>query len=125
MAFMKTQSVWSALGLLACLVLGSTTALGADTVADPTRPPDAWLALQPQAAGLPTDLPDSAGARVTVLGPTKRFAVVDGQVVKVGDVIKGAKVIAISAQTVTLQENGSRRVLSLTPGVVKKSRGKP
>ncbi len=127
MPFMKTQNVTPVRAVLACLVLASTGALRAETVSDPTRPPDAWLALQPQAAptGLPTDPTDGAGARVTVLGRTSRFAVVDGQVVKVGDVIRGAKVVAISAETVTLQESGGRRVLSLTPGVVKKNRGKP
>lgn len=120
--------VWPLLALAAGLSL-STAQAQAPAAADPTRPPDAWLALQPPApdSGVPQN-PDS-GARVTVTGAKNhRYAVVDGQVVKPGDEVNGAKVVGIKANAVTLKQNDSRQVLSLTPGVqkiVKKSARRP
>jgi hypothetical protein len=111
---------------LACasfwLAASASTAAIPETAADPTRPPDAWLALQSQAS---SNQDDSEGARITVVGKSQRFAVVDGQLVKVGDVVHGLKVLAIRSSTVTVRENGHTRVLSLTPDVVKKNQGKP
>ena len=49
-------------------------------------------------------------------GKNHRYAVVDGQVVKPGDQINGARVVAIKANAVTLKQNDTRQVLSLTPG---------
>ena len=109
--------------LAAWFCLGAAGTAQAQAVADPTRPPDAWLAAQPaapQTDAAPAQSADS-GAHVTVTGKNRRYAVIDGQVVKPGDQINGARVVAIKANSVTLKQNDSRQVLSLTPGVEKKT----
>ena len=118
----QSSKVLPLLALAAWLCLGAAGTAQAQALADPTRPPDAWLAVQPAATSTdaaPSTNADS-GAHVTVTGKNHRYAVVDGQVVKPGDQINGARVVAIKANAVTLKQNDSRQVLSLPPGVEKK-----
>ena len=111
-----------ALGL--ALALGLLATAQAQTAPDPTRPPEAWLALQPQvvvAPGAAPEIYEASGVTVTVTGKNRRYALVDGQVVKAGDMVNGARVLAINPNTVTVRQNDARKVLSVAPGVVKKS----
>lgn len=99
--------------------------LQADTLRDPTRPPDAWLAAQAaQAAQAGADQavarPQQAGAHVAVIGAGRRYAVIDGQVVTTGDVVNGARVVSISPAQVTLVDQTGRRTLPLASGVEKR-----
>ena len=109
------------LGLAPLLVLaGIAGAWGETARSDPTVPPPAWTALQPAA---PVDAAlvkhdESSGMRMILIGPARQFAIIDGKVVKPGDVHNGSKVLAIKAGEVVMQD-GSKS-LRVTPGVVKK-----
>lgn len=123
MRFMKPQICRPLLGLALGLALGQLGMAQAQTAPDPTRPPEAWLALQPQLAvpGAMLNVDQDSGVKVTVTGKNRRYALVDGQLVKTGDIVNGARVVAISPNTVTLQQNNARTVMSVAPGVAKKT----
>jgi hypothetical protein len=53
-----------------------------------------------------------------VIGPTRKFAVVDGRVVKLGDTYKGSKVLDIKSDEVVVRD--ASKSLKLTPAVEKK-----
>lgn len=117
MTRLKPHRLWPVLCLLVSMC---PLAHAEDTRPDPMRPPEAWLALQPKKAAPTTDADDNSGARVTIIGKQQRYAVVDGQVVKPGDMVNGAKVLSIQPNSVTVRQNDGRKHLSLTPGVEKK-----
>ena len=82
---------------------------------DPTRPPDAALA----ADGSPL-----SGATVglsSVMMPKKGrpAAVIDGQVVLLGGVIREATLVSVTENSVILEGAGGREKLYLTPAVEK------
>lgn len=112
----------------ACLLTGSTLAGAAEPPPDPTRPPEAWLSRQPPAAASgsaaspATETPPNAdaGPRVTLTGQHRRIAVIDGQLVRAGDLVNGARVVAIKPQAVILQTGTERQTLRLTPAVEKR-----
>jgi len=84
---------------------------GAQTVQDPTRPPAALL--HPAAGG-----PGAAGPHLQsiLIGRApggRRVAVIDGETVRVGDRVAGARVIAIEAAAVQLQRGGKQERLTL------------
>ena len=100
------------------LALGWCALASAGTLTDPTRPPDAWLAAQ---GSYVTD-DDASSGQVLLLGRTRRFAVIDGQLVKPGDTLNGAKVLAIRPNgVVVVEENAEPQLLKLTPAIEKKS----
>lgn len=123
MRFMKPQIYWPTLGLALGLALGNLATAQAQTANDPTRPPEAWLALQPQVAvpGATPTVDENSGVKITVTGKNRRYALIDGQVVKIGDMVNGARVVAIGPNAVTVQQNNVRKVLRLAPGVEKKT----
>lgn len=109
-------------GLKRCLpllALGWFAGAAGQTLSDPTRPPAAWLALQPGGGDI-GDQDASSGLRLTVVGKTKKFALIDGQVVKPGDIYNGSKVLAIKPGEVVVRDNEVSRSLKVTPGVEKK-----
>jgi hypothetical protein len=108
------------LGLPPLLVLGGIAGAWGETArSDPTVPPPAWTALQPQAPGNAALMnhDESSGMRMILIGPSRQLAVIDGKVVKPGDVHNGSKVLAIKAGEAVMQD-GSKS-LKVTPGVVK------
>jgi len=112
----------SALMALVCL-LGIGVAHAADAVADPTRPAAEWLAAQPVVPGAEEAGYDLApGVRVLVIGPARKFAIIDGQMVRQGETYNGAKLVSVRPEGVVLQRDGSKERLSMSPAVVKKVR---
>lgn len=111
-----------ALGAVIALSLsGSPYALEDGSTKDPTVPPAAWLAAQPKAPGAPVvevTGGDASSVRVTIVGKTRRFALIDGQVVKVGDIHNGSKVVAIRSGEVVVED--ATKSLKMAPGVEKK-----
>ena len=87
---------------------------------DPTVPPAAWLAAQPVAPGTQAALPggDTSSVRLVLVGKTRKLALIDGQVIKPGDMHNGAKVAAIGRNQVLMEEK--EKSLKLAPGVQKK-----
>ena len=104
-----------------CVVAGAfSSAAVAGVTNDPTVPPPEWLALQPIIASkATTSIEPPAEIQLVLIGRTRKFAMIDGQIVKAGDVYKGSKVSAISADQVTMDD--AVKSLSMTPDVTKKT----
>lgn len=110
---------------------------------DPTRPAPGWLAAQPEAqaaaqarqsnaqgvvpqAGQPNapavvpqeGQPNGAGLQLILIGQTRKFAVIDDEVVKPGDIYNGSRVVRIDAGEVVVQDRS--KSLKMNPEVEKK-----
>src|SRR5690349_10901018 len=92
----------------------------AQTLADPTRPAAAWLAAQPAKPGAsaPSE-PGTPGAQIVVVGPSRKFAIVDGQAVHAGDRHNGAKLVDIDKDSLVWQRGTSSERSSMHPAVEK------
>jgi hypothetical protein len=111
------------------VALGCITAAWGDTRFDPTMPPAAWWAAQSNApattpatatapaAGTVATQDESSGVQLILIGASRRFALIDGQVVKAGDAYNGSKVVAIKPNEVVTQDPS--KSLLLIPGVKK------
>lgn len=86
---------------------------------DPTRPAPAWLAAHPSPQGYAMD-DGVSGPRVLAVGRTKRLAVIDGQIVKPGDMVNGSKVLSVTTKGIVVEGNGSPQLLKMTSGIEKK-----
>jgi len=101
--------------------LAASAVSHAQASGDPTRPPPVWLALQPKLPGAPSVEVDAGtpGAQIVVVGPTRKFAMVDGQAVRPGETYKGSKLLAIGPDGLMWQTEGRRELTSMSPGVQK------
>ena len=97
---------------VAVLIFTSATAF-AQALRDPTRPPDAVV--KPVAAA------DAEGEvlQSILVSPRRREAMISGRVVKQGDMVGDAQVIAIRDSEVVLRDGNTQRVLRLYPQVQK------
>ena len=109
--------------IVAALALGSGAAAWGQGLLDPTRPPQAWLDAQPKVAGA------AAGAELEeavpqlqslVIGPSRRYAIIEGQLVGVGDTFKDARVVAVRPTEVVLRSERGTQTLRLFPDVEKR-----
>ncbi len=96
----------------------------ADSLADPTRPAAEWLAAQPPVPGAEAVAQGAAsGLQVLVMGPARKFAIIDGQLVRLGQTYKGAKLVGFHADGVVMQKDGNKEMLSMSPAAIKKIEG--
>lgn len=110
--------------LLALVMAPGATLLAAEedgsaTVHDPMQP--SWLRGTSEArrqAARPVR--QRYAVDTIVVSPERRIAVINGQSVKVGDRVDGAKVMRIDPDAVTLDRNGSRITVSLAVSDIKK-----
>lgn len=92
----------------------------AQTSGDPTKPAPAWLALQPKPPGAPVEVErGTPGAQIVIVGPARKFAMVDGEAVRMGETYKGSKLLSVGPDGVIWQTDGHRELTTMTPGVVK------
>ena len=106
---------------LLLLGLGSMAVAQAQALDDPTRPALEWLAAQPVAPGAEVASEGAAaGVQVIVVGPTRKFAIINGQLVRYGQSYNGAKLVGIAPESVVLQKDGSKEKLSMSPAVEKR-----
>lgn len=123
MRLLNSQTQLRALAWVLGLWAGGLSPTLADTLPDPTRPPDAWLALQPATADSPqASKGDEAGLSVIVLGPTRKFAIIDGQLVRQGHSANGVRLVSLRSESAVVQTDNSTDRLSMSPAVVKKIR---
>jgi hypothetical protein len=106
------------------LVIAGLAASGissAQTSGDPTKPPPAWLAMQPRPPGVAAVEVEAGtpGAQIVVMGPARKFAMVDGQAVRPGETYKGSKLLGIGPEGLVWQTEGRRELTSMSPGVQK------
>jgi hypothetical protein len=114
---LRVRGFSAACGLIALsAALGCANGALAATPGDPTVAPPAWIATQPP--GAISDAGEAAPEmQVTLTSRSRRLAVINGQVVKVGDEYKGAKVRAIKAGKVEMDD--AEKSLSMAPDVKK------
>ena len=102
--------------MMSVAVCGVCCAQGAHAQAlvDPTRPPSATAGVA---------IPGARGPvlQSVLIGRGRNYAVIDGQIVRLGGEYAGAKLVAISESEVTLRTGASTKVLRLFPGIEKKS----
>jgi len=109
--------------ILSLLFAGSSASWGAlaQPLGDPMRPP-AMAAPSPAEEGASR----AAGRLQSVLiSPGRRVAVIDGRVVRLGERLGDATLVAISESQVVLQRPDGRETLKLTPVAEKKPAGRP
>jgi hypothetical protein len=104
------------------LVLGCLSPALGQVLSDPTRPPQAWLAAQPKAEGtLSAAEPDIVPQLQSLLiGPSRRYAIIEGQLLGVGDKFKDAHVVAVRPAGVVLRSERGTQTLRLFPDVEKR-----
>lgn len=109
--FALLLTAWTSIGL--AQTFGQT---------DPTRPAPEWLAAQARvpASELAEHDSASAGVRVIVLGATRKFAIIDGQLIRVGQTYHGVKLVRIRPEGVVLHKDGGEELLNMSPAVTKK-----
>jgi hypothetical protein len=106
------------LSLLALLVLG-TSAWGESRI-DPTVIPPAWLAAQPTPTGAATVVAKEPTpiVQLIVIGQSRKFAVIDGQVIKSGEILNESQIVDIKSGEVVTKDRS--KSLKLNPSVEKK-----
>lgn len=114
------QRLIAALCALAALLAGSSASQAAlaQPLGDPMRPPATPGPSPAQAAG--EAAPAAARLQSVLISPGRRVAVIDGRVVRLGERIGDATLVAISESQVVLQRADARETLKLNPGVEKK-----
>jgi hypothetical protein len=87
---------------------------------DPTKPAPAWLAAQPAPApGTKAAVESGPVLQLLRVDRTSQYAIIDGQMVKAGDTVRNAKVVAVRSDEVVLQDGETRQSLSLNPDIRK------
>ncbi len=108
-------------GRLLVLIAGlAASALSYAQSGDPTKPAPAWLALQSKVPGAAVEVErETPGAQIVIIGPSRKFAMVDGHAVRPGETYKGSKLLGIGPEGVTWQTEGRRELTTMSPGVAK------
>jgi len=110
----------SAIAALA-LVLGCLSPAWGQALSDPTRPPQAWLTAQQKAAGVPAAEQEILPRLQSLLiGPSRTYAIIDGQLLGVGDRFRDARVVAVRPAGVVLRSKSGTQTLKLFPDVEKR-----
>lgn len=107
------------LRLIGLLLAACALPAAAQTLRDPTRPPAAMMQGASAAAGAPA--PASTGPQLQSILISREpggrhVAVIDGETVRLGEMVKGARLTRMSANEVELVRGRERRVLKLNPG---------
>jgi len=101
---------------LSAASLALAIAARAAPLGDPTRPPQA----EGDAAGAGAAAQDRV--ETILIAPDRRLAVIGGRIVRVGDLIGGARVVRIRESGVTVRRDGVDEELPLLQGIEKKRR---
>ena len=105
---------------IALLVLGWCGVTWGQVITDPTRPAPAWLAAQPKAPGMPAAETNTIPTlQLLMLGKSRKYAIIGGQMVKLGDNYNGSKLVAIRPDAVVLQSDGALQTLKIQPAIQK------
>jgi len=107
---------------IAALALGCVSPAWGQALSDPTRPPQEWLAAQPKVAGTPSAFDQEAPPHLQslLIGPSRNYAIIDGQLVGVGDTFNDARVVKVSPSEVVLRSERGIQTLRLFPDVEKR-----
>ena len=114
------KGVQSALPLL---LFTLSSAVVAQTLPDPTRPPaeiNAASSVAPHTAP-----PVKTGLQSIIISPQRRAAIINGQTVEVGEKYGNAKLIEVNERGVVLMGAQGKQVLTLFPSVNFKLKAEP
>jgi hypothetical protein len=106
-------------------LMAGVTGATAQGIVDPTKPPPGWMPVDPKVAAAKAkpkgESDDQASVPVSILlvGPTRRFALVRGEVVD--NKSPGAKIVEVKRNDVVIQTERGRETLNLFPDVEKTS----
>ena len=90
-------------------------------LADPTRPPAAWLERQAKGGSGDAGTPEAPPRLQSLLvGGPRKYAIIDGQLVGVGDKFRDGRVLAVEATQVVLRTAQGTQTLKLFPDVEKR-----
>jgi MSHA biogenesis protein MshK len=100
--------------LLAVACVAASSMAVAQTLRDPTRPAGASAR---GAAGKP----EQSGwvLQSVLISPERRYAIINGEVVRIGGSVAGAELVAVAAERVTLRTPEGLRVINLFPDVTR------
>ena len=116
-AFLHATPTWLV------LLAGTLLAMGASAQSDPTRPPPAWLAgQQPVAPGAEAQSaePTNPSAQIVVLSESRKFVVVNGQAIHLGESYNGARLVAIHRDGIVWRRDGVSEKAGANPAKSKK-----
>lgn len=109
------MSMKNALRMLAVTWLAGATLVQAQALRDPTRPPGAsGVRIAPGERTAPTG---GLQLQSILISPERRAAIISGQVVRLGELVQGHRLVAIGEGDVVLRMDGKSRTLRLFPAV--------
>ncbi len=100
--------------LAVALVAGGSAA--AEELPDPMRPPNIWA----RSTTAPVSAPSDWQLHMTRISAGQRFAVLNGRLVKPGDEVSGARVVAVGRNAVELSKGGKKFRVALSRTSVKR-----
>lgn len=113
----------------ACFQLGLTlaatcamTLARAQNLPDPTRPPDALATARSENAVAPAAGPV---LQSVLISPGRRVAIINGQTVKLNDIVGDARVSKITEGSVVLRSGNAIQTLKLFPEIEKRPTPRP
>jgi hypothetical protein len=111
---------------LALLLAALSSGAHAQALLDPTRPPDAWLAAEAarknpasKSVAKATEEQKQAPVQLVLSGPTRRFAIVRGELVGAGSEPNASRLIELKPGEVVIESKEGRETLEVFPGVEK------
>ncbi|MDH5534224.1 MAG: MSHA biogenesis protein MshK [Betaproteobacteria bacterium] len=104
---------------LAAAIALMPAAAGAQGLNDPTRPPAGMLGSDSAALGTSS----APVLQSVIISPAGKAAIINGEMVRLGGTIGGARLVSVLESEVVLKEGGEEQVLKLYPGVEKSAAG--
>ena len=115
------------LTVLSSMVLMQCAAWAQGPLRDPTLPPPGAVLAVPGGEALPAEVAAQQAAAATqssvqmvLVGPSRKFAVIDGQMLKPGGQIDQWRLTSITAKGVVLKSDTGAQTISAYPSVQKK-----
>jgi len=106
--------------VIAALMLGCLSPAWGQPLSDPSRPPQAYLAAPPKGAGTSAaEIERPPQLQSLLIGPSRKYAIIDGQLVGVGDAFRDGRVVAVTSAGVVLSSERGKETLSMFPNVQK------
>ena len=90
------QACRSAAGCLLALFASLwTVTVSGEVLSDPTQPAPAWLAAQAKPGSLTSEQDAAPRLQLLLIGPSRKYAIISGQEVKLGGTYKDSKLVAV------------------------------
>ncbi|MBI5658366.1 MAG: hypothetical protein HZC43_02185 [Nitrosomonadales bacterium] len=118
MVVCRRTAATSLLSAVFCLL--SPAPCYAEELPDPTRPP-----AEISAPSAPAAAPQESGLQSVIISPSRRAAIINGQMIGLGAKLGDAKLVEVNESGVVLQGPQGRRALALFPGVELKKKAAP